>query len=186
MAQKQGQPKIAWGITGAGHFLAASLECLVGLAQVDVFLSKAGKEVLYYYGWYERLTAANHALIPDAGASSLPVTGLYTGQYDLVVIAPATANTIAKMACGIADNLITNLFAHAGKCRIPAIILPCDAAPQIQSITPEGSRVAVYTREIDRKNIACLADWDLVTLADSPETLRNLLRNFLQEDHLKG
>ena len=33
---------------------------------------------------------------------------------DLMVIAPASANTIAKMANGIADNLVTSLFlAHA-------------------------------------------------------------------------
>jgi phosphopantothenoylcysteine decarboxylase/phosphopantothenate--cysteine ligase len=29
---------------------------------------------------------------------------------DLVVVAPATANTIAKMRCGIADNLLTSIL----------------------------------------------------------------------------
>ena len=35
---------------------------------------------------------------------------------DLLVVAPATANTIAKMACGIADNLVTStVLAYRGK-----------------------------------------------------------------------
>ncbi|NLW42128.1 MAG: bifunctional phosphopantothenoylcysteine decarboxylase/phosphopantothenate--cysteine ligase CoaBC [Tissierellia bacterium] len=40
---------------------------------------------------------------------------------DIIVIAPATANTIAKFANGIGDNLLTNIFlAH----RCPVIIVP--------------------------------------------------------------
>ncbi|NLI93786.1 MAG: flavoprotein [Peptococcaceae bacterium] len=172
MSREELQPRIAWGITGSGHFLSSCMEFLLRLKKVDIFLSKAGKEVLHYYSWYEQLTSSGHPLILDASVSGLPVTGLYTGKYDLVVIAPATSNTIAKMAYGIADNLITNLFAHAGKCRIPTLILPCDSAPEIKSTTPQGEQVSVYAREIDRKNIATLANWDLVTLADTPEHLK--------------
>lgn len=167
--------KIAWGITGAGHYLAASLELLLSLKHVDIFLSKAGNEVLRYYGWYDRIASCGHTLIHDTGASALPVTRLYTGQYHQVVIAPVTSNSIAKMAHGIADNLITNLFAHAGKCRIPSIILPCDSAPEMKSVTPQGEDVSVYVREIDRVNIVLLAGWDHVTLVHHPNELRKCL-----------
>jgi phosphopantothenoylcysteine decarboxylase/phosphopantothenate--cysteine ligase len=40
---------------------------------------------------------------------------------DLVVIAPATANTLAKMRCGIADNLLTSVVL-AAKC--PVAVAP--------------------------------------------------------------
>jgi len=170
------QPKIAWGITGAGHFLSSCLEIVLSLKNVDIFLSKAAKEVLLYYGWYERLTTCGHSLILDASASCLPVTRLYTGKYDLVVIAPVTSNSIAKMACGIADNLITNLFAHAGKCLIPTVLLPCDSAGEMKSLTPQGEQVSVYGREIDRENIKRLASWEKVELVNNPKQLESYLK----------
>ncbi|MBN2724267.1 MAG: bifunctional phosphopantothenoylcysteine decarboxylase/phosphopantothenate--cysteine ligase CoaBC [Deltaproteobacteria bacterium] len=40
---------------------------------------------------------------------------------DLIIVAPATANTIAKYACGIADNLLTTIL-MAAKC--PVLIAP--------------------------------------------------------------
>ncbi len=44
-----------------------------------------------------------------------------TAETDLFIIAPATANTINKLSCGIADNLITNLWlTHEG----PSLIAP--------------------------------------------------------------
>ncbi|MBO7554848.1 MAG: hypothetical protein J6T41_02610, partial [Neisseriaceae bacterium] len=35
---------------------------------------------------------------------------------DLLLIAPATANTVAKIAHGIADNLLTTMVAARGSC----------------------------------------------------------------------
>jgi flavoprotein len=163
--------KIAWGITGAGHFLSSSIELMLSLKNVDIFLSKAAKEVLMYYSWYHQITASEHGLILEASDSHLPVTRLYTGKYDLVVIAPVTSNSMAKMAYGIADNLITNLFAHAGKCRIPTILLPCDSSAEMKSITPNGEQVSVHVREIDRTNINRISNWDGVTVVSNPEQL---------------
>lgn len=109
----------------------------------------------------------------------MPVTGLYTGKYNLVVIAPVTSNSIAKMAHGIADNLITNLFAHAGKCRIPTILLPSDSSGDVLSVTPKGEQVSVYIRQIDRDNIDALARWDGVHIAHGPEQLKRHLEGLL-------
>lgn len=171
--------QIAWGVTGAGHYLSSCISLILNLQKADVFLSKAGKEVLQYYGWLEQLSSSGHSLIEDNGASSMPVTGLYTGKYDLVVIAPVTSNSIAKMAHGIADNLITNLFAHAGKCRIPTILLPCDSSGDVLSVTPKGEQVSVYIRQIDRDNIDALARWDGVRIAHGPEQLKRHLEGLL-------
>ncbi|NLI91654.1 MAG: flavoprotein [Peptococcaceae bacterium] len=169
------EPRIAWGLTGAGHFLSSSIKMLLTMQKVDIFLSKAAKEVLMYYDLFDRLKASGHSIYFDESASCLPVSKLYTGKYDLVVIAPVTSNTIAKMAHGIADNLISNLFAHAGKCRVPTILLPCDWRAEIQSTTPQGRMVSVFVRAVDRENIACLANWDMVTLVNSPgELMRHL------------
>ena len=39
-------PRIAWGITGAGHFLKPCVELLVSHSRADVFFSAAGLEVV--------------------------------------------------------------------------------------------------------------------------------------------
>ena len=43
-------------------------------------------------------------------------------QADLLLIAPATANTIAKIACGVANNLLTTMVAARGRC--PLAVAP--------------------------------------------------------------
>lgn len=169
------KPKTAWGITGAGHFLLPCLELLLSFNRIDIFLSKAAYEVLRFYGYDDMLKSSGKLLFLDTSASCCSMTGLYTGKYDLVVIAPITSNSIAKMVNGIADNLITNLFAHAGKCHIPTILLPCDSLPEIQSVTPQGNEVSVCVRKIDRINIERLAEWDGIRIAKDPEQLRKMI-----------
>lgn len=177
---KRIESRIAWGITGAGHFLPSCLDILLALNQVDVFLSKAARDVLLDYNLFEKLEQSQHRIFLDTSASSRPITKLYTGEYKVVVIAPVTSNSIAKMASGIADNLITNLFAHAGKCQIPAILLPCDSKPEINSLTPEGKQVSVHVRKIDLENINRLASGHGVTLTKDAEQLKSVLYDFLE------
>ena len=46
---------IAWGITGAGHFLTECGDVLAELAEVDLFLSRAAEEVVRMYGAQQHL-----------------------------------------------------------------------------------------------------------------------------------
>ena len=85
----------------------------------------------------------------DKAASSPPVGLFYSGYYHTFVMAPATSNTVAKCALGIADSLVSNLFAQAGKCRIPSIVYPCDIAPEMETTAPKGKMVMVYPRHVD-------------------------------------
>lgn len=65
--------RLAWAITGSGHYLRESLDILNSLQDVDVFLSKAAAEILKQYGFYEKLEAAGHRIFHDKTASSVPV-----------------------------------------------------------------------------------------------------------------
>lgn len=48
----------------------------------------------------------------EKGSNAPFVAGpLQVGYYPLFFVSPATANTVAKIAYGIADTLITNCFA---------------------------------------------------------------------------
>ena len=169
------QLRIAWGITGAGHFLSSCVKLLISLEQADVFFSAAGLEVVQLYGLYDMLLKSNHKLYSEKDAGSLPVTRLYKDAYNLVVIAPATSNSTAKMVMGISDTLVTNLFAHAGKCRIPIVILPCDTADDLTSQTPRGERVSVHIRPVDRDNAKTLSEWQGITLVHNPTRLGEVI-----------
>ena len=106
--------RLAWAITGSGHYLRESLAILQTLENVDIFLSKAAAEIIKQYGFQAQLDATGHKVYQDKTASSVPVELFYQGKYHTLVIAPATSNTVAKMAYGFSDSLVTNLYAQAG------------------------------------------------------------------------
>lgn len=168
--------RIAWGITGAGHFLHESIGLLRKLNNVDLFLSKAAEEVLKSYRMNRPLKELT--VFYDRAASSPPVTGLYKGRYRAVVIAPATSNSVAKFVAGISDNLVTNLFAHAGKTKVPVIVLPSDLEEELDSRAP-GGMVKVYPRDIDLSNVRRLEEFTGVTVVANIQELGKCLNTYL-------
>jgi flavoprotein len=151
-------PRWAWVLTGSGHCFAEALDLLRGLDHVDLFVSRAAAEVVRMYRKNVSLPAGVR-LYRDTTASAAPVAMFYHGVYHTVVVAPATSNTVAKCVLGISDNLATNVFAQAGKCRVPAIVFACDSAPEMDTEAPEGT-VKVYPRRIDLENTARLAAFE--------------------------
>jgi dihydromethanopterin reductase (acceptor) len=167
---------IAWGITGAGHFLQECVNLILELGGVDVFLSRAAEDVLRMYRLEDDILRAARAVVRDR-LTSAPVVGRFAkpDRYRVLVIAPATSNSVAKFVCGISDSLITNLFAHAGKNRVPIIILPTDVAPEMDSVAPGGRTIKVYPRAVDLENTAGLHQFPDVTVVENVEDLRCLL-----------
>jgi len=171
--QKQ---RLAWAISGSGHYLREALDLLASLPDVDVFLSKAAAEIILQYGFQAKLEASQHRVYYDKTASSVPVGLLYSGHYHTLVIAPATSNTIAKMAYGFSDSLVTNLYAQAGKTRVPSLVFACDTVPEqiagaIESEAPRQKTVQVYPRKIDLANVAKLAEFEATTVFSDIPTL---------------
>lgn len=72
MIDKKDQ-RLAWAITGSGHYLRESIEILNKLENVDIFLSNAGAEIIQQYGFQQALNAAGHRVYQDKTASSVPV-----------------------------------------------------------------------------------------------------------------
>lgn len=98
-----------------------------GLDHVDLFVSKAAAEVVRMYK-HDLNLPDTVRIFKDTTASAAPVGGFYYDVYHTLVVAPATSNTVAKCVYGISDNLATNVFAQAGKCRVPTIVFACDTA----------------------------------------------------------
>ena len=169
--------RLAWAITGSGHYLRESLAILQTLENVDVFLSKAAAEIIKQYGFQAQLDTTGHKVYQDKTASSVPVELFYQGKYHTLIIAPASSNTVAKMAYGFSDSLVTNLYAQAGKTRVPSIVFACDTAPEVLSEAPHDNMVQVFPRKIDLDNVAKLANFeatqivaDIAALTDAVHT----------------
>ncbi|WP_051079103.1 flavoprotein [Methyloversatilis thermotolerans] len=180
--------RIAWGLTGSGHFLKESLALIDALSGVvpadadahgvDLFMSRAGEEVLNMYGYPLADMKKRYRVFRDSTASAAPVGLFYQGQYHTVVVAPATSNTVAKCACGISDTLVTNIFAQAGKLRIPVIVFACDNEPVVVTESP-SEWVTLYPRAIDLAHTARLAEFEGVTVVNSVEALASALKQRL-------
>jgi len=143
------------------------------LENVDLFVSRAASEVVRMYKQDLTLPKSTR-IFRDTTASAAPVGYFYYGVYHTLVVAPATSNTVAKCALGISDNLATNVFAQAGKCRVPVIIFPCDTAPELVTEAPKGM-VNVYPRQIDLENAARLKSFDSTEAVDSLQELGQAL-----------
>jgi flavoprotein len=158
-------PRWAWVLTGSGHFFVESFALIHELEHCDIFVTKAANEVLRMYGLKLDFPDTMRVL-HDKTASSVPVGGFYHGLYHTVVVAPATSNTVAKCVAGISDTIATNVFAQAGKCRVPAIVFACDTAPELETMAPHGL-VKVYPRPIDLENTERLKSFERTHVVES-------------------
>lgn len=157
--------RLAWALTGSGHYLSECLDLLQARDDVDLFLTRAAAEVLPMYGFDLRALRERMTCYRDTTASASPVGLFYRGWYERLVIAPATSNTVAKMVWGIADTLVTNIYAQAGKCRIPCIVFACDTEPVMETEAP-GGQVMVYPRRIDLENVERLRTFEYTTVVE--------------------
>ena len=164
-------PRLAWAITGSGHYIEECLNFVLTLDNVDLYLSQAAEEVIKMYGFNLNEIREKMPVYRDKAASSPPVGLFYSGYYHTFVMAPATSNTVAKCALGIADSLVCNLFAQAGKCRVPSIVYPCDIASEMETTAPKGKRVMVYPRQIDLEATDKLSSIEYTEIVKSVDEL---------------
>ncbi len=174
------KPRLAWAVTGSGHYLEECLEIIHDLEDVDLFFSRAGEEVIRMYGHDPKSLNGKGRTYHDRAASSPPVGLFYRGDYHTLVVAPATSNTVAKMVLGLSDTLVTNVYAQAGKCRIPSIILACDTEPEMDTPAPDRI-VKVWPREVDLAHTHKLRAFEATTVVETPEKLQAALKVRLGE-----
>ena len=169
--------RIAWAITGAGHLINECMEMARSMENCDLFFSKAGEEVIRIY--HVGLKSFQGRIYRDKAASA-PICGAFAmGRYKLLIVAPATSNTVAKFVYGISDNLITNIFAQGGKSKVPIIVLPTDTEEEILTMGPKEP-VWVYPRKIDLENVEKLRDFEYVTVASNLDELTEAIRKHLR------
>jgi len=179
MAAKIKMPRWGWAFTGSGHYFTECLDLIHELGDIDLFVSKAAAEVARMYKRKFDLPKGAR-LFEDKTASAVPVGMFYNGVYHTLVLAPATSNTVAKCVYGISDTLPTNVFAQAGKCRVPTIVFACDTAPELDTPAPDRM-VKVFPRRIDLENTEKLKSFEATTVAETLDELRAALNARKQE-----
>lgn len=150
--------RIGWGITGAGDLLLETFDAMERVASdhaISSYLSSAGERVVRIYGCWPRLKRIcpggyyREIVLESEQAPSFPLAGRFTrGKYGALVVSPASANTVAKVVLGIADNLITNIISQAGKGGTPVLIVPTDREDRRMTRLPY-----IIDREVCRANI---------------------------------
>jgi dihydromethanopterin reductase (acceptor) len=170
----QARARLAWCVTGSGHFLEESLAIAARLPAVDLFLSAAAEEVLPIYKLQIETLKAHFRVFRDKTASGVPVGMLYDDVYHTVVVAPATSNTVAKCAFGMSDSLPTNMFAQAGKLGIPGIVFACDTEPVVVTKSPHDW-VTLRPRRIELDNVERLRGIDFCQVVTTPAELEAAL-----------
>lgn len=167
--------RIAWGITGSGDQMIETYSILVDIknrtnVEAMVFLSKEGETVMKWYHLWDKIQNDFPNFKVDAGPNSPFIAGpLQMGYYDFLLIAPATANTVAKIVYGIADTLVTNAVSQTGKGQTPIFILPVDQKRgSVKTSAPSGRAFELNMREVDVQNSERLAKMENITVLKSP------------------
>jgi archaeoflavoprotein AfpA len=180
--------KVAWGITGSGDQLRESVETMIALKKkhglhVDVILSKAGETVVDRYRLRDSLMRNFGKTFIEKDANTPFLVGpLQRGKYALLLLCPATANTTAKIAHGIADSLLTNCVAQAMKARIPIYIFPVDQqAGEIVTGLPSGKTLTLTMRDVDLENTDKLRRMKGITVLSTPEDIEPVVLGFLEK-----
>ena len=144
---------------------------------VDLFFTRAAIEVTARYNKTQIFEACGFKLCSENDFSSGDVIYFAGGRYDALVLAPATANTVAKCALGIADSMASNFFAQGGKSGVPIFVLPTDGEENIVSVTPSGRRIEVRPRPVDLRRLDELSRFPGVTILRSPDEYEKILES---------
>jgi len=93
-------------------------------AQVFAVMSEMAQKIIHPY-LMEWATGNSVTTELTGKIEHVALTGEYPkGTTDLILVAPATANTISKIACGIDDTVVTSVVSAAFGLGIPMLIVP--------------------------------------------------------------
>ncbi|MFE1976631.1 flavoprotein [Streptomyces hygroscopicus] len=133
--------------------------------QVAVTLTPTAGEWLRAIGEVERLEKATG--LPVRDTPRLPGEPRPHPQVDCYVVAPASANTVAKLAAGIADNqALTQVCEAIGTIGVPVVVLPRVNAAHARHPAWRGHLAAL--READVRLVYGPEVWPLHEPREAP------------------
>ncbi|MBN1357230.1 archaeoflavoprotein AfpA [Candidatus Bathyarchaeota archaeon] len=180
-AEKVKKRKVAWGITGAGDKIADFIEEMKKIQQeysdtmeIQVFLSKAADQVLKYYRLEEDLKR-NFDKVRVEINSNAPFLAAWMqmGKYDFLLIAPATSNTVSKIANSIGDTMLTNAAIMSLKAFVPVYVAPTDYEEgTVYTKLPNGKDMKLRVRKEEVEQVKKLERMEDVHVLKGPPKIR--------------
>ncbi|MDX1797184.1 MAG: flavoprotein [Candidatus Lokiarchaeia archaeon] len=178
--------KLMWGMTGTGYVLQESIDLMKDLQEnykidLTVILSKEGAAVVKWYKkWLDLSEAVKKVKVEKTPNIPFYAGPLQLGNYDMFIVCPVSANSVAKIVYGIADTIITNCVAQAIKGGQKVYIFPSDQDTEpIVTSRPDGSPLVLKIRDIELKNIEKLKKMEgIVVISDFSEIKPIILDKF--------
>jgi archaeoflavoprotein AfpA len=179
--------RIAWGITGAGDRIRETIDIMKTVREkypieIRVFASKAGEQVLKWYKVYDEVKNSFDRFAVEVNANSPFLAGeVQIGKYAMLIIAPATSNTVAKIASGIADTLLSNAALMALKAFVPVYIMPSDYEEgEVITELPDGKKLRLRIRREDVEHVEKLRAVDGIHILEKPEDIEEAVKRTVQ------
>ena len=184
-ADKAKKRKVAWGITGAGDKIAEFIEVMKEIqkeyadtVEIQVFLSKAADLVLKYYRLEDYLKQ-NFSKVRLEINSNAPFLAAWMKmrKYEFLIIAPATSNTVAKIANGIGDTMLTNATIMSLKAFVPVYIAPTDYREgTVYTKLPNGKEMKLRVRREEVEQVKKLEHMEDVFVLEGPQKIREVFQ----------
>ncbi|MFX1299149.1 MAG: flavoprotein [Promethearchaeota archaeon] len=180
--------KLLWGFTGSGYLIKESIDLMKELQEnhdikIQVALSKEGTAVIKWYKQWLYLKEAIVNIKEEKNPNNPWLAGpLQIGKYDFFIVCPVSANSVAKIACGIADTLITNCVAQAIKGGMKVHLLPSDQEDlPIKTHRPDGSELTLNIRDIEIENVNKLKKMQGIHVIKDFSEIKGLILKKLNE-----
>jgi archaeoflavoprotein AfpA len=181
--------KVAWGITGAGDKIADFIAVMKQIkkeyentVEIQVFLSKAAETVLKFYRLEDDLKQ-NFAKVSVELNSNAPFLAAWMQmrKYEFLLIAPATSNTVAKIANSIGDTLLTNAAIMSLKAFVPVYIAPTDYEEGVvYTKLPNGKEMKLRVRKEEVEQAKKLQRMEDVFVLENPQKIHEVFKKWFR------
>ena len=176
------------GMTGTGYVIQELIDLMKELQEdhdidITVILSKEGAAVVKWYKKWITLTEVVEKVKVEKTPNIPFYAGpLQLGKYDMFIVCPTSANSVAKIAFGIADTLITNCVAQAIKGGQIVYIFPSDQDTEpITTTRPDGSPLKLKIRDIELENIEKLRKLEGIEVISEFSEIKKLILDKLRD-----
>jgi len=182
--------KVAWGISGAGDKIAEIIDIMKSVKkeyentiEIHVFLSKAAETVMKFYGLEEDLKKNFQKVFLELNSNSpFLAAWMQMHKYEFLLIVPGTSNTVAKIAFGIGDTVLTNAVSMSLKAFVPVYIVPTDYEEKIvYTKLPNGKEMKLRVRKEDAENVRRLERMEDVHVLENPQKIPEVFREWFAQ-----
>jgi len=181
--------KVAWGITGAGDKIAEIVEVMKelkkqseGKVEIEVYMSKASETMLKFYSLDEDVKKSFAKVSVEINSNSpFLAAWLQSGKYEFLLIAPASSNTVAKIANSISDTMLTNAALMALKAFKQVYVLPTDYRESVvYTKLPNGKDLKLRVRKEEADQVRKLESMDGMHVLESPQKMKEFFLDWLK------